>query len=82
MVGIMTSVKPRVQTSVVDIVCTLMIGFGLGALGMYWYAVSHPSDVIQAQPHVLIAPSADKKAANQKKEGNVPTKAPIITFQI
>ncbi len=39
-----------------DFVCILMVGLGLGGLLMYQYAIGHPQNIIQAQPHVLIEP--------------------------
>lgn len=51
-----TAFTPIRHTTLIDVVCILMVGFGFGGLGMYWYAIGHPQDIIQAQPHVIIAP--------------------------
>lgn len=50
----------------IDIVCLFVIGLGVGSIGMYFYAVKNPQEIIQAQPHVLIQPQ-DNTAGKLKQ---------------
>ena len=51
---------------IIDVLCVLMIGLGLGGLSMYFYAVAHPQDIIQAQPHIILQPQ-DNTAGKLKQ---------------
>ncbi len=48
--------QSRISSRVIDSICIMMIGVGFGGLSMYYYALKHPSQIMQAQPHVLIEP--------------------------
>jgi predicted alpha/beta-fold hydrolase len=60
----------RSRGTAIDVMCLLMIGFGFGGLGMYYYAVKHPQDIIQAQPHVLIAPQEIEAGKTKLQSGS------------